>query len=170
MLSYMVVRFETFDSDAFLESFKKFDANGVIVTWNYGGDIKVVHSPPSIPLKKHYRYYRQGTISANRWLKWNLLFIQIIRIMVTVLLRHRVQTFFIGGGDVILWIAQLFKKMGRIKKTMTAMEDWSVPRPSPGIAFHVNRAKMLLNDWLIVRMDTTVIIYPKEIYDLRNAY
>lgn len=161
------MRFETFDTDALVRQLKAFDPNGVIVVYNYGGEIKIKHCPTSLPLKASYQFYRPGTWTANRWVKWTRLISIMTGIMISVLIRQRVKHFIMGGGDILSWIAQFFKFIGRIDKTTNLLEDWSLPNPMDS---RFNRIKMRINDFLLTRMDTTVVQTVKESFDSRNQF
>ncbi len=167
MLKYLFIRHALADTDVLLRNFLEYDKNGVIVLYNYAGDITVAHAPESLPLKKNYRFYRAGTWTANRWLKWSMFVIQMTRIMFSVLRRTRVCYFVVGGGDVLAWIAQLFKNLGRIEHTINLLEDWSLPSPQESRA---NRIKTYINDFLLLRMDTHVIQTGKIAFDNRNRH
>lgn len=170
MLSHFVVKFESFDVDGFTKAVRQYDVNGIILIWNYVGEIKVVQCPEHIRLRASYSYFRPGTWSDKRWYKWPALIVTMGRILTHVLIQDRIKHYHVGGGDVLLWMGQLAKFLGRIEKTSTTMEDWSAPRKYANFPSWLNDLKARLNDWLLIHMDTTVIVTPREIFEARNAY
>lgn len=90
--------------------------------------------------------------------------------MTRVFIKTRVNCFFLSGGDILLWVAQIFKWVGRVQRTITTLEDWSLPRPTDSVFDRLNKLKILFNDYMLNHMETTVIVMPKMIYDWRNDY
>ncbi|MES2965922.1 MAG: hypothetical protein V4760_18720 [Bdellovibrionota bacterium] len=169
-LSYFVITFESFDTEEFTRALRAFDQNGVIVVWNYSGRIRVVHAPDDLHLKNEARFFTPKTWTENRWVKWMSLAGTMGRLINDVLTQRTAKRFFLGGGDVILWIAQLYKMAGRIEKIVTTCEDWAMPERAHDFYDWVNRTKCLVNDWLMVKFGCRVIVFTREIYDLRNDY
>jgi glycosyltransferase involved in cell wall biosynthesis len=170
MITYFVITFESFDTPAFVRRLKEFDPNGVIVVWNYSGLIKIDHSPASIPLRESYRFYETGRWTENRWIKWSTLLLLHAWIMFQVLRRTRTRRFFVTGGDVLLWIAQIFKLLGRIDMTITTLDDWSLPPRTGGIGDKINHVKLFVNDRLLESMDTRILALTPEVLENRRRY
>ena len=170
MLTYFVIVFETFDTEPLVRSLRTIEPSGVIVVWNYAGEIKIVECPERIGLRRHYRFFKTGNWTENRFVKWPRLLLTLGWIMTRILTAERVARFFVTGGDVLLWFAQLFKRLGRIQKTITTLEDWSLPIPQDTFFDRFNKRKLLFNDFILNQLDTTVLVMPKQIYDLRDTY
>jgi glycosyltransferase involved in cell wall biosynthesis len=169
-LSYFIVKVETYEIEAFLREAKKFDPNGVILVCNYGGEINVAQCPSDIPLKKQYFFFKSGSFGSSRWLKWPRFLAIVIWIMFKVCRYRQVEYCYMEGGDVIAWAAQIFKKLGWIHHTTNMIPDWSLPQAARGIGERINNFKLRLNDFLLTKMDTTVVVTPKPIFDMRNKY
>ncbi len=170
MLSYFVIKFDSFDADAWVRALQKHSLNGVILIWNYAGEISVRQCPQSIPLKSTYRYFTPGRWTENRWIKWTSLSVVLTWIMLQVFTRTKVDKFLFVGGDILIFVAQFFKKIGRINKTITVIEDWSLPKPTDDIFDTLNKFKLRLTDRLLTEMDITVIATPKALFEARNRY
>lgn len=153
-----------------VHALQAFDENGVIVTWNYTGALRIVQSPAGLGLRQNYRYFTPGTWTDNRWIKWPAQILVLSWILSRVLMRQRVRRCFIAGGDLLSWFAQIFKVFGRIEMTITTIEDWSRPAPQDTFYDRINKFKIFINDLLLTSMRTTVVVFPKEIFEARNAY
>lgn len=165
MLDYLVVKFESFDTEGLIEHLTGQSKNGIILLLNYAGEIKVAHKPDRIPLAAKYRYW-----TPNRWIKWPLFFIRIFLVILSILRREKVDHFLIYGGDVVLWIAQVFKFAGRIERTTNVIEDWSLPMATDDIFVRLNKFKIKLNDYFMNCADTSVVVTNREIFEERNKY
>ncbi len=168
MLSYFAIKFASSDWKGFLQALRKFDTNGVIVVWNYAGRIQVEQCPPAIQLKRSYSYFTPGSWNENRWIKWSSFCVIMTWIMLRVFTQTKVKRFFVGGGDILLWVAQIFLVFGRIEMTATTIEDWSLILPQDNFYARLTKIKQRLNDFLLNHMDTRVIVTSKEMFDARN--
>lgn len=170
MLSYFIIKIEAYDVEAFVREIENLDPNGVLLVVTYAGEIFVRQCPPTIPLKPKYLFFRKGSLSENLWLKWPSYFWQITKIMGRVLWNERVDRFIIEGGDIILWIAHIFKRLGRIRRTYTIFSDWSPLSTAGDTLLRLNVLKAYLNDLFLNRANTTVLVTTKEIFEERNRY
>lgn len=169
-LAYIVFKFESFDAEAVFNALLRSGWPGVIVTWNYGGMLKVLQCPSDIKLSRKYHYSRAGTWSGNRFLKWPVLIGLLAWILFRTLSRYKAQRFWVAGGDIILWIAQIFKFFGRIERTVTTIEDWSLQSPRGDLVDRLNNLKTRINDRVLNCLDTQVVVYSEEIFSARNEY
>lgn len=170
MITYFVNTFESFDTEAFVRMLKRYDTNGVILVWNYSGVVRVEQSPSELGLRSTYRFFTPGTWTESSWVKWPSFLLLMSWIMARVFLRTKVKRFFLTGGDVLLWFAQVFKFFGRVEMTITTLDDWSFPPPASSIGDWVNRKKFLFNDRLLNAMDTKVLVLTPEILENRDRY
>lgn len=170
MLSYFVLKVESYDAEVFVRRVAAADPNGVILVWTYAGEIQVAHKPAHIRLRPAYRFYTPGRWTQSRWIKWPAFIWQSTRLLVTTLRQERVDRFVLEGGDIGFWIAQFLKKLGLIKRTYIFIFDWASFKPTDDLYDKINITKTLVNDFLITRMKTTVIVTTKRIYDIRNSY
>lgn len=170
MISHLVIKFESFDCAAFVEALRKESPNGLTIVWNYSGAIEFRQIPDRLYLPKIRSYFRPGGWNENRWIKWPSFLIKMSWIIAVVAIQTKIETFYIGGGDVLLWYAQIFKRLGRIQKTVSTMEDWSIPSPHQTFYERINRIKIALNDWILPRIDTKVLVFNREIFEARKRH
>lgn len=170
MLSYFILKCESWDVDAFIRDAAAFNKNGVIVVFDYGGCLTVVQCPDSIRLKKEYRYYRSGTWTASPWIKWSLFALQTSRIIYTCLLSTKVDRLIFEGADVTLWFTYPLIWSGRAKKVYNLISDWSLPERTDDLYDRLNKFKIWLNDIFMNRSSVQVIAVNRRCFEKRISY
>lgn len=170
MIPYFVITFESFDTETFVRRLREYDPEGVIVLWNYSGKIRVEQCPPWIGLKDSYRYFTPGGWTENRWIKWPTMLVIMSFLMLAVFAKTRVRRFFVTGGDVLVWVAQVFKALGRLEMTVATLDDWSLPPKSYRLGDRINHIKLFLNDRLTEIMDVKWLVLTREVMENRDRY
>jgi glycosyltransferase involved in cell wall biosynthesis len=170
VLSYLLLTFESFDTLALVAATKDYDPNGVIIVWNYNGEIQVVHSPPGLKLPLRFRYCTLGSVSENRWIKWPRLIFTITYLTYRIAFHSKIRRLFISGADVMAWLSQPLKLIGRVERLVITLEDWSDPRQTDGFIDSLNKVKAVLNDLFLMSTDTSIVAFTPQILEARRRF
>lgn len=147
---------------------KAHDPNGVIIVWNYNGEIQIVHAPPGLKLPQKLRYCTLGTISANRWIKWPRLLFIVTYLIYKISLQSKIRRLYIGGADIMAWLSQPLCIGGRVERMVITLEDWSDPRHPTGVIDFLNRMKSILNDLFLMSTNISVVAFTPELLEARR--